>query len=344
MEGPPLFHIKHGYLRSDPEETVHVRLVSGKDGAGTAGTLTRRYAAGTTEYQLEENLADHKAALLLYAGSKYQINRSCYQRDGWMIHVFHDNLAGLVIAECEPQVGQTAAPPPPNWLGDVSTADETVSDLRLAKLAYELNSAKLLEPIWKLLTWHIPRVVITGGPGSGKSGVIQALKNNPLFSACHFVPEVPTIVFQSVGRPGDEALYQNRFTRSIGNIQVEFETIAEIHARNSGHLALVMDRGLADGFAYNDRFEQTMGMSRHTIHGRYSLVIYMMMPGEKLYNTHRANNPARIESHLEAVRLGQRTYAAWEEHPNFALIHSSSSWTKRVEQVEDVLQQFLGTS
>ena len=92
---------------------------------------------------------------------------------------------------------------------------------------------------------HRPRrLVLTGGPGAGKTAVLEALKHL-LSSQVAVLPESAGIIFGG-GFPRINTLPAQRAAqRAIFFVQRELEAIAD----ESGFAAVLCDRGLADAVA-----------------------------------------------------------------------------------------------
>src|SRR5690349_4534024 len=87
-----------------------------------------------------------------------------------------------------------------------------------------------------------PLIVLTGGPGSGKTAVLDLLRHE-LCAHVAILPEAASIVFGG-GFPRDPAAPVRRAAqRAIYQVQLELE--AAIAAR--GPRLMLCDRGLVDG-------------------------------------------------------------------------------------------------
>ncbi len=117
--------IKQGYLCSDPERTVRVRV------RGDKGFITIKGAgngSGTTRFEWEKEISRDEAESLLGLAEPGIIDKTRYlirNTDDvhvWEVDEFHGRHEGLVIAEIE----LSAEDEPfdrPSWLGEEVTGD-----------------------------------------------------------------------------------------------------------------------------------------------------------------------------------------------------------------------------
>lgn len=155
------------------------------------------------------------------------------------------------------------------------------------------------------------RVVLTGGPGAGKSAVLELAR---LFFCKHVLPlpEAAGIVFGGRfprnGRPDIRRAAQ----RAIYHVQRELESTAFVE-----NAALVLcDRGTPDGSAYwpdEGSLWDAVGTTREAELARYHAVILLRTPSAP--DAYDQRNPLRIETHDEAQAVDARIAEAWAGHP-----------------------------
>lgn len=120
-------HNKHeiaqGYLNSDPERTVRVRI---KDNKGYLTIKGKGNKTGTTRFEWEKEIefSDAKQLLKLCNGviekTRYEVNSGIHLIE---IDVFHGKNTGLIMAEIELQ-NENENYLKPQWLGKEVTNDE----------------------------------------------------------------------------------------------------------------------------------------------------------------------------------------------------------------------------
>ena len=159
---------------------------------------------------------------------------------------------------------------------------------------------------------HVPRrVVLTGGPGAGKTAVLELIR---LFFCEHVktLPEAAGIVFGGRFPRSDRAPLRQAAQRAIYHIQRELESVAETE-----NAALVLcDRGTGDCAAYwvgeGDLFS-AVGTTRAIELARYDAVIHLQTPTSS--HAYNRDNPLRLESLEEADAIDVQIAAQWATHP-----------------------------
>jgi CYTH domain-containing protein len=115
--------IAQGYLNSNPERTVRIRIKSDK------GFLTIKgigNASGATRFEWEKEIPISEAKVLLTLCEEGIIEKTRYEvvhgKHTIEIDVFHGSNEGLVLAEIELK-DENEAIEKPNWIGKEVTQD-----------------------------------------------------------------------------------------------------------------------------------------------------------------------------------------------------------------------------
>jgi len=128
--------IVQGYLNSNPERTVRVRI------KGTKGFLTikgKGNESGTSRMEWEKEINLHEAEQLLTLCEKGSIDKIRYEvplgNHTYEVDVFSGENQGLVIAEIELQ-SEDENFETPSWLGKEVTGDERYYNAYLSNNPY----------------------------------------------------------------------------------------------------------------------------------------------------------------------------------------------------------------
>jgi predicted ATPase len=181
------------------------------------------------------------------------------------------------------------------------------------------------------------RIVITGGPGAGKTAVLE-LARQVLCSHVAILPESAGIVFGG-GFPRETNDAGARAAqRAIFHIQRELETLADAAAP-----AIVLcDRGTVDGTVYwrgPGDLCTDVGTTLNAELARYDLVIHLRCPGRTRGYNHV--NPLRIESAEDARELDARILSAWHSHPRRIVVDAHRRFIDKAEHVLDAIRAEL---
>jgi predicted ATPase len=194
------------------------------------------------------------------------------------------------------------------------------------------------------------KVVLTGGPCSGKSSVQRALRAEFGPELVH-VPEAATLLLEGgFPVPGRHLPWspewQAAFQAAVLPLQRSLEEACLLLAREQGARLIVCDRGLLDGAAYTpggiEEFCRRFGVDPAEALARYAAVVHLESlatadPGH--YGP--TGNVQRFETLEEAVRLEMATRAAWEGHPRRLFLDGGRGVDGKVAAVVGFLRGLL---
>lgn len=178
------------------------------------------------------------------------------------------------------------------------------------------------------------RIVLTGGPGAGKTAVLELLR----LALCRHVtvlPEAAGIVFGGGFPRRDNPGVRRAAQRAIYHVQRELEAAGE--AEGAG--TLLCDRGAIDGVAYwpgPADFWQSVGTTRNQLLERYHAVIHLRVPDAAHGYGHQ--NPLRVESAEEARVIDDRILRAWDGHPRRHVINAADDFFFKARAALDALR------
>jgi len=180
------------------------------------------------------------------------------------------------------------------------------------------------------------RVVLTGGPGAGKTAVLELIRQR-FCKHVKVLPEAAGILFGGGFPRGDSAEMRRAAQRAIFYVQRELEATADADSP-----AIVLcDRGTVDGSAYwvgdGDLWSSVQTTVDEQIR-RYDAVIHLRTPEIENYN-HR--NPLRIESAEDAVMIDRKIEHAWDTHPRRFIVEASPDFLKKAVRAVEILRAEL---
>jgi AAA domain-containing protein len=183
---------------------------------------------------------------------------------------------------------------------------------------------------------HQPvRVVLTGGPGAGKTAVLELIRQY-FCSHVRVLPEAAGIVFGG-GFPREQHPECCRAAqRAIFHVQRELELVGDVHRP-----AIVLcDRGTVDGAAYwpgaPSEFWSSLGTNLEGELARYAVVIHLRSPDADGGYNH--SNPLRIESALTAAEIDSRIFALWATHPRRFVVDASPDFFGKATAAIEILR------
>lgn len=179
------------------------------------------------------------------------------------------------------------------------------------------------------------RVVLTGGPGAGKTAVLELIR---LFFCVHVktLPEAAGIVFGGRFPRNGRVEIQQAAQRAIFHVQRELESTAD--AENAA--VVLCDRGTIDGAAYwngpGDLFS-SVGTTLEQELARYHAVIHLRTPTSP--DAYGRDNPLRIESLEEEAVIDARIAEYWGKHPHQYVVPSTTDFLTKAARALAILRE-----
>jgi predicted ATPase len=195
------------------------------------------------------------------------------------------------------------------------------------------------------ITVHVPehsvrRIVLTGGPGSGKSTAAAFLARE-FVDDLWVLPESATLLYKG-GLPRAQGdLGQQVAQRAIYTVQRSLEDASAL--QHPGRVQLC-DRATVDGAAYwpdgPDAFFRAMGTTRRGELGRYDAVVFMHTAA-RMPAGYERDLDVRTEDRDEAVELDRRMFELYGDHPVLVEIESSVSFLDKLTRVRNAVADLL---
>jgi predicted ATPase len=182
---------------------------------------------------------------------------------------------------------------------------------------------------------HAKRIVLTGGPGAGKTAILELIR---LFFCPHLLrlPEAAGILFKG-GFPRDGTIMRRQAAqRAIFHVQRELE----FSASEGNHAIILCDRGTVDGAAYwrgDGDLWSAVGTTRGAELSRYDAVIHLRTPGAT--NGYDHSNPLRIETAEEALSVDEHIAEAWAGHPRLWTVEATTDFLTKAAQTINLLRE-----
>jgi predicted ATPase len=184
------------------------------------------------------------------------------------------------------------------------------------------------------------RIVLTGGPGSGKTAVSNAIVR-ALPARFVVVPEAATQVYSKARTRWDlvDTIGRRELQRQIYRLQRRQE---DAFAAQHPDKILLLDRGTIDGAAYwpdgPEAYWADLGTSLAAELARYDHVIWMQTAAAIGIYDGSDSNPCRFEDAAAAVASGEVLVRLWSGHPHFQRTAAYPSIDDKIAEVRKMLE------
>ena len=183
------------------------------------------------------------------------------------------------------------------------------------------------------------RVVLTGGPGAGKSVISHRLaQESP--ERFILVPEAATQVYAALQTRWDRLDLEGRrdVQRRIYRLQIAQEDrLAQSHPDKT----LLLDRGTIDGAAYwpegPDDYWRDLGTTLEEQLSRYDRVIWMQTAAAVGTYDGSASNTCRFEDADAAIASGNLLALLWGGHPRLERVDAFADLNGKIAEVRKLL-------
>ena len=199
---------------------------------------------------------------------------------------------------------------------------------------------------------QISKIVLTGGPCSGKSTALSTIEQT-LGNRGYYVltiPETATELIPNGIRPFDNSLDKLTFQDILFEKQLHKETLYEKVAKllPAKKVVILHDRALIDSKDYisSEEFSQLLShfsTNELAVRERYDAVFHLVTTAngaEEFYTLD--NNKARSETLDDARALDKRNIASWTGHPHFRVIDNSTDFQTKITRLVNEVYSYLG--
>lgn len=184
------------------------------------------------------------------------------------------------------------------------------------------------------------RIVLTGGPGGGKTTAADLFRRE-IGDSVVVVPEAATMLFGGGFPRVDDIGPRRSIQRAIFEVQRNLEDVQ--HARYPDRV-LLCDRGTVDGAVYwpdgPAAFFSAMGTTAEAELGRYDAVLFFETAAAGGHDI-EGGNPTRTEDSSTAVALDRRLREVWSPHPRFWLIRNERSFLTKITAAIGLLETLV---
>lgn len=187
------------------------------------------------------------------------------------------------------------------------------------------------------------RVVVTGGPGGGKTTAADLFRRE-IGDRVIVVPEAATLLYAGGFPRPEEPEAARSAQRAIYHVQRHLE---DVQAARYPDRLLLCDRGTVDGAAYwpdgAEEFFDGVGSSYDGELGRYDAVLFFETAARGSVGF-ESENRFRTETQQEAVEIDTRLRALWEAHAHFVLVRHTTSFFRKMTVALGLLESLLAGS
>lgn len=183
----------------------------------------------------------------------------------------------------------------------------------------------------------IKKIVITGAPCSGKSTIIESLKNN-------LNQQNKIVYLEECARELIQKFDIKATSPNFQTVLFAYQLYKEnniIKENSDADYLLVQDRSLIDGMAYTTP-EIWSDISKNTdIKNRYDYIIYLSLPS----NEHYINDSARCETYESACIIAEKLRYAYESLGyKLIIVPDCESIDKKIQLVIQEIRKIMKNS
>ena len=174
------------------------------------------------------------------------------------------------------------------------------------------------------------RIVITGGPASGKTEFFERLKSLPELAGFVFLEEQARHFLASQPHLSTDKL---ELHRRIYRAQTENED-------KLGDRDFITDRGTADALAYQPEVMPLVGTTLEAEYRRYDSVI-QLGSSAALGEGYFTGDEVRKESPDRALKIENALKKVWQDHPGYYFVKAEKDTERKFDKFVAILKQVI---
>lgn len=195
----------------------------------------------------------------------------------------------------------------------------------------------------------ITKIVLTGGPCSGKSTFMNLAKD--YFSKLGYTilidNESATDLISGGISPATMGMYQ--FQYYVVGLQLKKEELFDkaAHEINGDKVIVFFDRAILDdkGYVSDEEFTEILkgfDLKEEDLPGRYDLVLHLTTSAKGLNNVYSdETNRARYEDTDGAIAVDEMLLRSWSVHPNHIIIDSNENFDDKMNEAIMHIMKYL---
>jgi predicted ATPase len=184
------------------------------------------------------------------------------------------------------------------------------------------------------------KIVLTGGPGAGKTVVAQEVVRR-LPGRFVLVPESATHIYTTLNTRWDKLDLAGRRDAQKQMYLHQLDQEQRFGAADPDK-PLLLDRGTIDGAAYwpdgADQFWSAMGTTLEKELARYDQIIFLETAATLGVYDGAVSNDVRFENAAEAIESGKLLMRLWGSHPRVRYVGAFADLEHKIRMVVDLLK------
>jgi predicted ATPase len=193
---------------------------------------------------------------------------------------------------------------------------------------------------------NCPVIVLTGGPGGGKSTLIEELSHDPTSTGRFAAVPEAILTMGNVNISPQEKLFQHVMVQ----MQIAMEDGLARALGPDDRRIILCNRGSLDPLAYwleRGWLEEEFFTSTRTTYAdhyqRYAAVIHLVTAADGAEHAYRRwPDDHRRETTEQAILLDNRLGKAWQDHPRYyRLDNNAVSWYEKSEKAKAIIRMYV---